>query len=151
MQDPKNYMWTRASQIIYEGAQNPHVQTAATLAAGAVAWKALDVWDTYKQADIAQLDREVESAQREKDREVESAQREKDRQVESAQREKDRQAENLRSEKDRQFEAAEREKDRQAENLRSEKALQAEAVQRQLDREHSLQVIREQVAAEAKK
>lgn len=57
----KRQMWSRAAQIAQEAASNPQIQTAATLVTGAVAWKAIDVWDSYKQEAIAEKDREAEN------------------------------------------------------------------------------------------
>ena len=54
--EDKKFMWSKVSQIAQEAASNPQVQTAATLVTGAVAWKALDVWESYKQEAITEME-----------------------------------------------------------------------------------------------
>lgn len=46
----KRHMWSQAAKIAQEVASNPYVQSAAVMTSGAVAWKALDVYDTYKES-----------------------------------------------------------------------------------------------------
>ena len=57
----RRFMWSKAAKIAEEAASNPHVQQAATLVVGALAWKVLDVHDTQTQKEIAEQDREAEN------------------------------------------------------------------------------------------
>jgi F-type H+-transporting ATPase subunit a len=108
----KRYMWRRA---IEDAAKNPNVQTAATVAAGAVAWKALDVWNSHQENKRADKDREQDATQRQADRDAEAAQRQADRDAEAAQRQADRDAE-----------ATQRQADRDAEDKRHAATLASE-------------------------
>jgi hypothetical protein len=49
-------MWTRVSAIAQEAASNPQVQTISVAVAGALAWKALDVYDLIKTESIAEAE-----------------------------------------------------------------------------------------------
>ena len=57
-QDPKRRMH-RVVNAIVEGAQNPLVMGTATAVGGFVVWKALDVYEVHKSADIADKDRTI--------------------------------------------------------------------------------------------
>lgn len=103
----KRSMWSKAAPLISEAAQNPKVQAVAVGIGGLVVWKALDVHDTYKQADIAEADRQTEANEREKDRQAEYQ-----RHQELVQAEYQRHQEVV------QAEANEREKDRQVDTKR---------------------------------
>lgn len=54
----KRYMWSKA-------ASNPQIQAIAVGVTGAVAWKALDVWDIQTQKEIANDDRVAENTRNE--------------------------------------------------------------------------------------
>lgn len=53
-------MWSSASKAMTEVASNPMIQAAAVAVGGMVVWKALDVHDTYTQAEIAAADRQTQ-------------------------------------------------------------------------------------------
>lgn len=72
-------MWTSAFKALGEAASNPQVQAVGVAVTGALAWKALDVYDTLKQADIAQADRDAVAIQAQA--QIECEEREKDRQA----------------------------------------------------------------------
>lgn len=61
-------MWTRATQIASEAIQNPNVITVGTAVVGALVWKALDVYDTQTQKEIADSDRIAENQRATADR-----------------------------------------------------------------------------------
>ena len=112
----KRYM-KRATEAIVEALENPKTQAVAIAVGGALAWKAMDLWDTSKNAEIAESDRKAA--------------------IETA--DKDRKATIDTADKDRLQEAMERQKDRIAEDARHRQTLEAEATQRQLDRESATQ------------
>jgi hypothetical protein len=101
-------MWSRASKEIIEAATNPQVQTVAVAVAGALAWKALDVYDTLKEKEIADADRTAEDI-----RHKEALQAEDIRHKETLQAEDARHKETLQAESD------QKQKDRQEENKRA--------------------------------
>ena len=111
-------MWTQAARTINEAASNPQVQAMGVAVAGALVWKAIDVYDTHKAGIIAEADRVAEAAQREADRVAEAAQREADRVAEAVQREADRIAEAAQNEANRIAEATQHHLDRLEENKR---------------------------------
>jgi hypothetical protein len=77
-QPNRRRMWTSAFKAIGDAASNPQVQAVGVAVTGALAWKALDVYDTLKQAELAQADCEaafqsqLEREEREKDRQAEN-------------------------------------------------------------------------------
>jgi hypothetical protein len=87
----KRGMWKVGMQIIEEAGTNPKVQAVGVAVAGAVAWKALDVYEMLKQEGTSALDREALIEEGRKDRQAEAEQRERDRQLETEQRERDHQ------------------------------------------------------------
>jgi len=120
----KRGMWRLGQKVIEEAAINPKVQAVGVAVAGAVAWRALDVYDTIKQEDMSALDRE--SAERMADKDRESTERMAD---------EDRAEETARHNKDVEAEAEQRQKDRDAEAQQRQEDRNAEAEQRQKDRE----------------
>ena len=119
----KRGMWRAGLKIIEEASSNPKVQAVGVAVAGAVAWKALDVYDTVKQEDIATLDREASERQATLDREASERQTTADREATERQATADREAENTRHANTLKVEIEQRELDRNA-----------EAHQRELDR-----------------
>jgi hypothetical protein len=119
----KRGMWRASLKIIEEAGTNPKVQAVGVAVAGAVAWKALDVYDTLKQEDIATLDREASERQAAADREAAERQAAADREATKQQATADREAENSRHANTLRVEIEQRELDRNA-----------EAHQRELDR-----------------
>lgn len=63
----KRYM-KRATEAIIEALENPKTQAVAIAVGGALAWKAMDLWDTTKNAETAAKDRDAEATQRDIDR-----------------------------------------------------------------------------------
>lgn len=124
-QDPKRNMH-RITQAVVDSLSNPTVVAVGAGVAGALGWKALDVWDTTKQEHLAEKDREAAAINAQKDREAEAIQQQKNREDEYR-----RHRENI-----------------EAEDRRFDKQIQVEATERQKDREYNLQGVREQIAAE---
>ena len=137
-QDPKRPMH-KVAQAIVDAVSNPVVVATATTVAGALAWKGLDVWDTHKQFEIAQQDRDAAALQAQQDRETAALQAQQDREAAALQAQQDREAAALQAQQD-----------RDAASQEAQKAREFEAQQRALDREAQLQGIREQIAAEKK-
>jgi hypothetical protein len=119
----KRGMWKIGTKIIEEASSNPKVQAIGVAVAGAVAWKALDVYDTVKNEAIATLDREstehmakeqLESTERmtKEEQAEETARQNKAGQAEAEQRQKDRDSEAEQRQKDRDSEAEQRQRDR---------------------------------------
>lgn len=123
----KRYM-KRATEAIVEALENPKTQAVAIAVGGALAWKAMDLWDTSKNAEIAESDRKAA---------IETADKDRKATIDTA--DKDRKAIIDTADKDRLQEAMERQKDRIAEDARHRQTLEAEATQRQLDRESATQ------------
>lgn len=123
----KRYM-KRATEAIVEALENPKTQAVAIAVGGALAWKAMDLWDTSKNAEIAESDRKAA---------IETADKDRKATIDTA--DKDRKAIIDTADKDRLQEAMERQKDRDAEDARHRQTLEAEATQRQLDRESATQ------------
>lgn len=119
----KRGMWRASLKIIEEASSNPKVQAVGVAVAGAVAWKALDVYDTLKQEDIAALDREASERQAAADREVTERQAAADREAAERQAAADREATKQQATAD-----------REAENSRHANTLRVEIEQRELDR-----------------
>lgn len=134
----KRYM-KRATEAIVEALENPKTQAVAIAVGGALAWKAMDLWDTTKNAEIAESDRIAAMVTADKDRKAAIETADKDRKVAIETAEKDRKATIDTADKDRLQEAIERQKDRDAEDARHRQTLEAEATQRQLDRESATQ------------
>ena len=78
-QNPKRRMH-RASKAVLDALENPTVQTAGTMVLGALAWKALDVYETSKAEVTAKADREsaerIAAADRESAEHIAAADRE---------------------------------------------------------------------------
>lgn len=123
----------KATQAIAEALEDPKVQAVAIAVTGALAWKTLDVWDTYKAADIADKDREAAAIQADKDREAATIQADKDRE-----------AENARHRESLDVEIKQRELDRETENARHRESLDTEIKQRELDRESAERIASQQ-------
>jgi hypothetical protein len=117
-------MWSQAVKVIGEASSNPQVQTVAVAVAGALTWKALDVYDTIKQEGIAEADRLAEDARQKQAIEAEAI-----RQKEAIEAEATRHREALEAEASRHRETLD------AETTRHKEALQAEASERQKDRQ----------------
>lgn len=139
-QDPKRNMH-RITQAVVDSLSNPTVVAVGAGVAGALGWKALDVWDTTKQERMAEKDREAASINAQKDREAEDH-----RHRENLEAEDRRHKETLEAEEHRALLIAERE--RTAEYIRHKESLEAEALQRQLDREAEYKRHRETLEAE---
>jgi hypothetical protein len=77
-QDPKRNMH-RITQAVDDSLSNPTVVAVGAGVAGALGWKALDVWDTTKQERTAEKDREAASLNAQKDRETDAIQQQKNR------------------------------------------------------------------------
>lgn len=138
-QDPKRKMH-RMVQAVIESLSNPLVAATATGVAGAVGWKALDVYEVVKQGIQQDKQIEAENLRQEKQIEVENLRQEKQIETENLRQNKQIETEAAERERDRLAEAAEREKDRLADYLKHKESLEAEAVEREKDR----QVLRDQ-------
>ena len=141
----KRYM-KRATEAIVEALENPKTQAVAIAVAGALAWKAMDLWDTTKNEALSEAtnlsneriaaeDRAAEAAQRDRDRDTarETAAQDRESTERTANRELDIAKET--ADKDRATAKETADRDRDAENTRHRESLAAEATQRQLDRE----------------
>lgn len=99
----QRYMWSRVAKVAEEAASNPNVQTAATLVVGALAWKALDVYDTQAQKEMAEEDRIAQKEMAEENRIAENqrhADEMKMREAELAEAKESRKDENRRHQED---------------------------------------------------
>ena len=124
-QDPKRRM--HKIKYVVDALSNPVVAASiASAGATAVGWRAIDAWDTAKQENIAEKNREAEDLRAEKNRE----------------------AENLRAQKDREAENLRFDRQMQLEDRRHRENLEAEAIQRQKDRDDEYRMHRENLEAE---
>jgi len=124
-QDPKRKMH-RVVQAIVEVAQNPTVVAAGTLVAGAIGWKALDVWDSHKQEGISEKDRIATAVQSDKDRTAENQRHRENLATESRERQKDRDTEAQERQKDRDASREELRMTLEADDRRHRETLEAE-------------------------
>lgn len=138
----KRNMWTSAFKVVGEAASNPQVQAVGVAVAGALAWKALDAYDTQTQKEIGDADREAMAIQAQADRDAAAIQAQADRDAAAAQAQADREAAAAQAQADREAAAAqaqkdreEQAKDREAESKRHKETLEAEALERQKDRQ----------------
>lgn len=128
-QDPKRRMH-KIKQVV-EALSNPVVAASiASAGATAVGWRAIDAWDTAKQENIADKNREAANRRHKENLEAEDR----------------RHKETLEAEEHRALLIAERE--RTEEYIRHKESLEAEALQRQLDREAEYKRHRETLEAE---
>lgn len=85
------HMWTHAANTLKEAASNPNVQAAGTIVVGALAWKALDVYDTLKAGETADKDRvsTEESSRLDREKAAESAHLDREKAAESSRLDRD--------------------------------------------------------------
>lgn len=101
-QDPKRNMH-RVTQAIVDSLSNPTVVAVGAGVAGALGWKALDVWDTTKQERMAEKDREATSLNAQKDRDEEYRRHRENIEAEDRRFDKQVQAEAIERQKDRDY------------------------------------------------
>ena len=123
-------MWSKTTKIITEAATNPQVQAVGVAVTGALAWKALDIHDTYIQKEVAEADRVAAATLQEQ-----ALQAEKDRQDAALAAEKDRQDAALKAE------TVERDKDRVEENKRKAFEIMSSVEYSQLTEEQKERVV----------
>lgn len=124
-QDPKRNMH-RITQAVVDSLSNPTVVAVGAGVAGALGWKALDVWDTTKQERMAEKDRDAASINAQKDREAEDHRFDRQMQIEANERQKDRDAEAIQRQKDRDDEYRRHRETLEAEDRRHRETLEIE-------------------------
>jgi hypothetical protein len=115
----KRGMWSHAAKTVGEAASNPQVQAVGAAVAGALAWKALDVYETSKAAITAEATHIADATQQEANRVADAIQQEANRVAEAIQQEANRAAEVRQQEANRAAEADQRDLDRREENRRT--------------------------------
>lgn len=124
-QDPKRNMH-RITQAVVDSLSNPTVVAVGAGVAGALGWKALDVWDTTKQERMAEKDRETASINAQKDREAEDHRFDRQMQIEVNERQKDRDNVSLNAQRDRDEEYRRHRENLDAEDRRHRENLEIE-------------------------
>jgi hypothetical protein len=130
----KRYMG-KVNQAIIDALENPRTQAVVVAVGGAIAWKAMDLWDTTKNAEIADKDRVANMLIADKDRTHASQEAQKERNADNARHREMLEAEATQRQLDRDAEDLRHRETLTREDARHRETLEAEAIQRQLDRE----------------